>query len=239
MTIGYRFSDPRLGFGPAASPTTSPGVAPQWTASQTWAALAYCVNNGYLFRTVAGGAGNTSGDGPSQSNLVDASCTWVAVGPVSPLYAQDAAATVTLGTIAKGVSPDFGEGDFLYVKFTGTVAAGDIVVYNTYASTGVVAPVLGSAVTGCLYGIAMAAQANGTFGWLMIKGVHGAVSLANGTAAGMVGISGSVAGQGVLGVVTALAAVNIIFGAQVRLAPVGSLTYGIVEVRYPTQNKGA
>jgi hypothetical protein len=241
MTIGYRFADRDVGLTPADAPPNilSGTQAIPWAPSLTFAALSYCTNNGYLFKTTAGGAGNTSGDGPSQTNLTDASCTWVAVGPLNGLYGSDSAATLPLGTLVKGISPDFGEGEFVYVKFTGTVLAGDTVVYNTYAATATTAPVLAAAVTGCLYGISMAVQASGTFGWIMIRGVHGAAALANGTAAGMVGISGSTAGTLVLGVVTAIAAINIIFGAQVRLAPVGALAFGIVEVRYPTQNKGA
>lgn len=229
MTIGYRFSDPRIGFGPAASPATSPGAAPQWTASQTWAALAYCVNNGYLFRTVAGGAGNTSGDGPSQGNLVDASCTWVAVGPLNPLYAQDAAATVTVGTIAKGISPDFGEGDFQYVKFTGTVVAGDFVVVDSYAQTAVVMPTTPVSGVG---GISMASQASGTFGWVMIKGVHGAANVANAVAAGGTGNSGAAAGR-----LIAATTNNTLSGCWIRLAAVGALNFAAVELRYPTQIK--
>jgi hypothetical protein len=240
MTIGYRPSEPRLGIAPATPAPYAPAgyLAPvQWTASQTWAALATCVNNGYLFRTVAGGAGNTSGDGPSQSNLTDASCTWVAVGPLNSLYAQDAAATLPVNTKIAGYSPDFGDGEFVYVKFSGTVAAGDLVQYDTYAGTGVAAPT--TQVGGSMYGISMAIQASGTYGWIMLRGVHGAANVVNGVAAGIAGSSGAAAGRIIAGVVTPIASINYLIGAAIRLAPVGALNFGIVEVRYPSLAKGA
>lgn len=232
MTIGYRPSDLRIGSTPAvANPIAPYGYAAPvpWVASTTWAALSTCTNNGFLFRTVAGGAGNTSGDGPSQASLTDASCTWVAVGPLNSLYGQDAAATLPVGTVVKGVSPDFGEGEFIYVKFSGTVAAGDACVYDTYAGTCVVQPT--SFVNG-LEGIAMAAQASGTYGYLMIRGIHGAGSVLNGVAAGGLGNSAATAGR-----LIAATTSNTVFGANLRLAPVGALNYGIVEVRYPVQTK--
>jgi hypothetical protein len=225
MSIGYKLSDLHIGLGPAqgAANPSIPGYLPPvpWTASQTWAALATCYNNGFLFRTVAGGAGATSGGGPSQSALTDASCTWVAVGPLNPLYASDAAATVPVGTVAKITSPDYGEGEAIYVKFTGTVAAGDCVVYDTYAQTGVIQPT--TFVAGPV-GIALAIQANGTFGWLLIRGVCDFASVTDGVAVGGLGNSGVTAGQFVAATTS-----NTVIP--------GSTTYGIVEVRYPAQGK--
>lgn len=240
MTIGYRLADRTIGLTPAASPpNVLAGVAAiPWAPSITWAALAFCTNGGYLFKTTSGGAGNTSGDGPSQTNLVDSSCTWVAVGALNGLYGVDTAATQPLGTRVTGISPDFGEGEFIYTKFTGTVQAGDLVVYDIYAQTCVQAPVLATAPSGGLYAICMAIQATGQFGWLMSRGIHGAGNVVNGTAAGLVGV-GAAAGRMAIGVITPLASVNLLLGAAVRLAPVGALNFGIVEVRYATLNKGA
>jgi hypothetical protein len=240
MSIGYRFADRDIGLGPASAPPSilSGTQAVPWAPSLVAAALSYCTNNGYLFKTTAGGTANTSGDGPSQTNLVDASITWVAVGPLNGLYGSDAAATVPVNTRAVGTSPEFGEGEFVYVKFSGTVQAGDLVVYDTYAATAVQAPTLATAPTGGLYGLSMAIQAAGTFGWVMLRGVHGAANIVNGTAAGLVGV-GAAAGRLAIGVVTPIASVNVLLGGAVRLAPVGALNFGIAEIRFPTLNKGA
>ena len=231
MTIGYRLSDRDIGLGPATAPPSILSGTPAipWAPSLTFAALSYCTNNGYLFKTTAGGAGNTSGDGPSQGNLVDASCTWVAVGPLNPLYAQDAAATSPPGTKASGISPDFGEGEFVYVKFTGTVVAGDFVVIDGYAQTAVAMPTTFVSGVG---GISMASQASGTYGWVMIRGVHGAANVANAVAAGGTGNSGAAAGR-----LIAATTNNTLSGAWVRLTAVGALNFAAVEVRYPTQLK--
>jgi hypothetical protein len=234
MTIGYRLADLTIGLTPAVAPPNAPaGYQPPipWAASITWTALATCTNNGYLFRTVAGGAGNTSGDGPSQTNLTDSSCTWVAVGALNPLYGTDAAATLPVNTKVRGISPDFGEGEFVYVKFSGTIAAGDNVQYDTYGGTAVAAS--NTTADGWVCGISMAIQASGTYGWIMIRGVHGAANVLNGIAAGALTCSATTAGRLIVATLVG-SALSKLVGANLRLAPVGALNFGLVEVRYPT-----
>ena len=73
----------------------------------------------------------------------------------------------------------------------------------------------------------------GTYGWIMIRGVHGAANCLNALQAGAVASSASAAGRFIQGTLvgSAMAKIN---GAFCRLAPVGALLFGIVEVRYPT-----
>jgi hypothetical protein len=232
MSIGYRLSDLRIGLGPATPATNPniPGYLPPlpWVASTVYPALSVVINNGYVFRTVAGGTATTGG-GPSQSNLTDNTVTWVAVGPLNPLYAQDAAATFPVGTVARINSPDYGDGEAIYVKFTGTVAAGDCVVYDTFAQTGVIQPT--TFLAGPV-GISMAIQASGTFGWLLIRGVCDYASVTDAVAVGGLGNSGATAGQFIAATTS-----NTVSGAWLRVVTPGATTFGIVEVRYPAQGK--
>lgn len=105
----------------------------------------------------------------------------------STLSNADTVQQTQLGTIVKGFdssSSAYGEGEFEYVKFTGTVAAGDFVLFDRGAKTCI--QLTQAAVTankGCV-GIAMAAQVTGQFGWVMIRGIHDGANVVTGVTAG-------------------------------------------------------
>lgn len=227
MATTYRSTDRNIGIGPNVGPPNITYGLPAvpWAAGVTWAAGAYCTNGGFMFRTVAGGAGAASGVGPTQTNLTDNACTWVVVGPLNPIYAQDTVRTVPAGEKISAVSPDYGEAEFVYVQFTGAVNAGDFVTYDRVAGTGTQ---IGAATVGQL-GIAMATQANGTFGWVMIRGVNDATNVTAAIAAGAQ-LSTGATGRGV-----ARAATTAIDGAIVRVTATAA-NFAVVEVVYPYAN---
>lgn len=86
-----------------------------------------------------------------------------------------------LGVIVRGhdaSSNAYGEAEFAYVKFTGTVAAGDFVFFDIQGKTCVQTA---TSATKGFGGVSMAAQSNGTFGWVMIRGTHDTANVLTGT----------------------------------------------------------
>lgn len=104
----------------------------------------------------------------------------------------DTTQRIPLGTIVRGLDGTYGEAEFRYVKFTGTVAAGDFVLTDIFTPSCVQSPT--SAAKGN-YGIAMAAQVSGNYGWVMIRGVHDAANVATGQTAGTLLTGTSTAGR--------------------------------------------
>ena len=227
MATTFKPADVQIGTGPATSTPIAPyGYAAPvpWSANQTWAALSTCTNAGYLFRTVAGGAGATSGPGPSQANLTDASCTWVAVAPLNSIYGQDSAATLPLGTVITGYSPDLGEAEFQYIKFTGTTAAGDFVKVDLY---GAAAVQTAAATDFGPVAVAMASQSSGTYGWVMLRGIHEYANVLSGQVAGVALSLTATAGRA-----GAKAATSVVDGC-VNRATASAANFSVVELRYP------
>jgi hypothetical protein len=109
----------------------------------------------------------------------------------------DTTQRIALGTIALGRDPTYGEGEFLYMKFTGTTVAGDFVIPDRFALTCTQSPT--SATKGPV-GISMAAQASGTYGWVLVRGVHDAANVATSTAANALLSGSSTAGRASTGV---------------------------------------
>lgn len=96
----------------------------------------------------------------------------------------DTTQRIELGTIAKGTDKStnaYGEAEFIYVKFTGTVVAGDFVLVDRFAKTAVQSP---TSATKGNYGLSMAAQTSGSYGWVMIRGVHDGANVVTGQTAG-------------------------------------------------------
>lgn len=107
-------------------------------------------------------------------------------------------AKVPLGTIVKGIDPDYGEGEFIYLKGVANTVAGSVVTYDpdTHLTTL-------SAVGGNIprpIAIAMAAIVADKYGWYQIGGVATVkktctISLAAGAAVGVL-TAGLIAGTG-------------------------------------------
>lgn len=121
-----------------------------------------------------------------------------------------------VGTIVKGRSLTYGEGEFIYLKGVGSTVAGSVVTYNTSSFTTTLAAA-GAAIS-LNVAVAMSANVANQWGWYQISGVAtvkkaSATSLAAGAA---VGAS--------TGVVIAAATSNAIAGATV--AAVASATSG-------------
>lgn len=120
----------------------------------------------------------------------------------------------------------YGLGEFEYVKFTGTVAAGDLVVVDRYAKTAIQSPAAAASAKGLHVGIAMAAQVSGQYGYVMVRGVHDAANVATGTAAGSLLSGSATAGRGS----TAVANYNMDVATVKTLAAANLAT---VELYYP------
>lgn len=214
----YTPVDLRMGTSAPGPYAKGPSGYVQWTASQTWAAGATCYNGGFLFRTVSGGAGATSGNGPSPIYLTDASCTWVLVGGANPFTVSESSPSCDLGEIVKGRDDAFGLAEFMYVKFTGSTAivAGDFIAVDRYGMTGTQATTTSRGLIGIAMGSHALNTATPTYGWVMIRGVHvfgkaNATCAINSTiymlAAGTP-TTASTAGTGVSGVIAKVAAAN-------------------------------
>jgi hypothetical protein len=148
----------------------------------------------------------------------------------SPLTNADTTAQLALGSIAKAVDTStnaYGEAEFIYVKFTGTVAAGDLVVWDRLNKTCVQSA---TSATKGNFGISMAAQVTGQFGWVMIRGVHDAANVLSGATVGYAPNYGSALTAG--RVTSAVTANYIIDGLAIRVTGNGS-NVGTVELYYP------
>lgn len=151
----------------------------------------------------------------------------VGVPPIN--VASDTTQRIELGQIVVAKDPTYGFGEFEYVKFTGTVAAGDLVVVDRFAKTAVQSPAAAASAKGLHVGIAMAAQVANQYGYVMIRGVHDAVNVATGTAAGSLLSGSATAGRGS----TAVANYNIDVATVKTLAASNLAT---VEMYWPAVN---
>jgi hypothetical protein len=223
----YQMLDDKVGL----SSSNQPINCPFWTPTTVYAAGASVINGGFIYSTVAGGTSAAS-PGPSPNTLVDNTVTWVLKGPSSSLCASDTVAQFELGYIAdcKDIGlPGYGMGEAIYVKFTGTVNAGDFCIVDRFDFTCVQLP---TAAPGAgkmsVIGVSMGNQAAGTFGWVLIRGVHDQANL---TAAITVG--NTVAGGGAVAgrVVTTGTASYAIDSVCVRAS--GVVGTGTVELYWP------
>lgn len=123
----------------------------------------------------------------------------------------------------------YGHAEFEYVKFTGAVVAGDLVIIDRYNKTCVQSPAAAASAKGFHVGVAMAAQASGQYGYVLVRGVHDAVNVATGTAAGSLLSGSGTAGRGS----TAVANYNIDVATVKTLAASNLAT---VELYWPAVN---
>lgn len=236
MAAFYKATGSKIG----VTPGSGPGIYtsnPAWKANTVYGAGAIVVNGPFAFRTAAGGTSSAvaNASGPVPGVLADGTVTWVLIGAIGGLYDVDTEQKHELGTLAdvKDNGPDdLGAGEVEYVKFTGTVVAGDFVVINRFAKTCVqISTATFVAGVPARVGIAMCSATTGQFGWVMVRGVHDTANMATGgTGApnGLIQTTG-VAGQATF-TVTAAAATNI-QGALGRRAAVANV--GVAELFYP------
>lgn len=151
------------------------------------------------------------------------------VGAPAINVAGDTTQRIALGYILMGRDPTYGVGEFEYVKFTGTVAAGDLVVLDRQALTCVQTPAAAASAKGLSVGISMGAQTTGCYGYIMLRGVHDGVNVATGTAAGSLLSGSATAGRGS----TAVANYNIDVATVKTLAASNVAT---VEMLWPAVN---
>jgi len=139
----------------------------------------------------------------------------------------DTTQRISLGQIVLGrdtSTAGYGIGEFIYVKFTGTIAAGDFCLFNTKAQTCVALP---AAATKGTVGICMAAQATGQYGWVMIRGVHDACNIATAALTDPTALTGSAtAGRATTGTASYL-----LEGVLARGASTANV--GVAEVYWP------
>lgn len=143
--------------------------------------------------------------------------------------AGDTTQRAALGQIVVAADATYGQGEFEYVKFTGTVAAGDLVVIDRFAKTCVQSPAAAASAKGLSVGIAMGAQTANCYGWVMVRGIHDAANVATGTAAGSLLSGSATAGRGA----TAVANYNIDVATVKTLAASNLAT---VEMLWPAVN---
>jgi hypothetical protein len=146
---------------------------------------------------------------------------------LSVLTNSDTAAVAPLGTVVRGKdtsTADYGEAEFAYVKFTGTVVAGDWVLVDRFAKTCVQSP---AATAKGNYGISMAAQSSGTYGWVMVRGVHDGANVVTGQTAGTLLTGTATAGRASSGTAN-----YVLDGALLKNTAASNV--GTVEIYYPT-----
>jgi hypothetical protein len=191
----YQFNDgAKLGYtgsGQAGLPATP------WAPATVYAAGAVAENGGFVFQTAAGGisaafvAGTTQG--PTPVVLTDNTVTWVLKGFSSALCTQDTVDSNSgqprheLGIIAigKDISNNgYGEAEFMYVKFSGIVVPGDFVYVNqqNFVAQQIPAAILAAQRGFGKIAITMGAQVVGSYGWVMVRGIHDCANVATASA---------------------------------------------------------
>lgn len=141
----------------------------------------------------------------------------------------DTTQRIPLGTIVNAVDAStaaYGQAEFLYVKFTGTVVAGDLCLVDRQAKTATQVP---AAATKATMGLAMAAQAANQYGYVMIRGVHDVANVLTGTTLQYGPNYGSALTAG--RITSAVTATFIVDGVAVKVSAASNV--GTVELYYP------
>jgi hypothetical protein len=230
MAVNYAFIDAKLGL--TSSGAKSLGTIP-WAPLTPYVVGQIVQNGGFSYRcSVAGNsaalAAAPQSSGPAPNQLADGTVTWVRVAAISSVCGQDAVAAQELGYQAIAKDPVYGTAFFRYVKFTGPTNPGDFVIVDQVnqlaTQTPAAAPGAGKV---SILGISMGQQINGSFGWVLIQGVH---DQANVAAAGVVG--NTLQGSAVVGQASTAVVVNYIFDGTV-LRNAGLAGMGVVEFYWP------
>jgi hypothetical protein len=246
-TVLYKSIDDKMGITPGASPSIATG-APAWKNTGVYGAGAIVVNGPFAFSTAAGGTEtNVNGArGPTPINLTPNVVTWVLLGAIAGLHDSELGVGPNdvglyvpkqepgFKIACKDAGPgDYGAGEAIYVKFTAATIAGQLVLVDRVNKTAIPAPIGVADKIAGFYGIALCsvsagdvASAAGVYGWILVRGVHDAVSAAGAAAGDRVALLA--AGQ----VTNALPGpTNRLAGATFKSALANA--QAIVEVEYP------
>jgi hypothetical protein len=226
MAVNFRFIDQKVGLSTGGA---LPLNARKWAAATVYAVGDVVQSGGFLFRCSVAGTSAAAGAtaGPSPTVLADNTVTWVLMIALSSLCQSDAAQTHDLGYQALAVDDTYGMGTFRYVKFTGTVLPGDFVIVDQQGVTCVQTPGAAPGASKVSFiGISMGSQVSGTYGWVMIQGVHDQANVTAALTVGNVLTGGAVAGR------ANQAIANYIFEAAV-LRNAGVAGKGVVEIYWP------
>lgn len=224
--VRYRFVDEKLGLSSGGGLQT--GTA-DWVGATAYTVGQVVRNGGFYYKCSVAGTSAAS-PGPSPNTLTDNTVTWVLGTSAMPTTASDSTQLHELGYIALGKDTsagDYGIGEFIYVKFTGTVAPGDFVIVDRQGKTAVQTP--GAAPGASKFsaiGISMGAQTSGAFGWVMIRGIHDQANVTAALTVGTVLSGGAVAGRANQAVAN-----YILDGSVLRVA--GVVGTGTVELYWP------
>jgi hypothetical protein len=144
--------------------------------------------------------------------------------------------------VIDGYDPNLGGGEFIYAKFSGTIAAGTVVELTPSITSGQIVTQAtawaGTALTGRPLAVAVAAGVAGQWGWFQVSGnaictVQGTPAVGNPMywqAAGVISATGVISKQ-VLGAVAATAVSQTI--GQGSTAVVLSSTQAVVQIMRP------
>lgn len=103
-------------------------------------------------------------------NAVDQMATGASLYDTGNLVAK-----FPMGLLVRGLDPSLGGGEFMYVQFSATVAAGDVVSLLPVLAAGSLTiqcvDWAGAVNSGLQLGVALAAQIVNQFGWIQVAGV--------------------------------------------------------------------
>lgn len=169
------------------------------------------------------------------------------IDPAGPGFSNPIAGTGSgrmnfYNQVLDGYDPNLGGGEFLYAKFSGTIAAGTVVELTPSISGGAIITQAtawaGTANTGRPLGVAVGSGASGQWGWFQVSG--NAITTVQGTpaagnpmywqAAGVISATG-VAGKQMLGAVAATAVSQTI--GQGNAAVVLTSTQAVIQLMRP------
>jgi hypothetical protein len=175
----YRFiAGEKIGL--TGGPTQPPLGASQWAPATVYPAGAKVVNSGFLYSTVAGGTSAAAvAGGPCPARLTDNTVTWVLQGAVGGPYLVTTAQVHELGLVMEMLDSGpnaFGVAEAMYVKFSGTTVPGDFVTVDRYNFTAAQTATTQRGIVAISLGVG----ASGSYGWVLIRGVHDYCNLGNG-----------------------------------------------------------
>lgn len=224
----YRFIEGEK-IGLTGGPTQPPLGASQWAPATVYPAGSKVVNGGHLFSTVAGGTSAAAvSAGPCPLRLTDNTVTWVYQGAVGGPYLVTTSQVHELGLIMDmlDTGPNaFGDAEAIYVKFSGTTNPGDFVVVDRYNFTAAASTTTARG----LVGVSLGAGAAGSFGWVLIRGVHDACNLGNGASTvGAITYESATAGR----ILTTASATNGVPGIVIKVTGDAS-SVGAADLYWP------
>lgn len=226
LAVNYKFVDQKAGLTSGNYQGLNAGRG-LWLPATQYNVGDIVQNGGFAYKCSVAGI-SAAAPGPSPNTLVDNAATWVMVGPVSSLCQQDATAQHELGYQAIAEDATYGIATFMYVTFTGVVNAGDFVIFDNQGKTCVQTPAAAPGASKySKIGISMGNQINGSFGWVLIQGVHDQANVTAALTQGTILTGSATAGRCNQGVV------NYIFDGAVLRQP-GVAGTGTVELYWPS-----